>query len=355
MHNNRIERLAKLDGTPAVSIYCPLDVRRPGNDQDPAVLAGLRERAADRVRELTPEPVARQVISKLDDAIATVDLRHPTPGVAVFVSPDTADVITLESAGDAQVAVGPRFALLHLVTAQQRLPFARVLVLSQARTRCIDITGPRATERRDFGFPVTIVAPTEADTPHRDFPLGEHETDEAVKFVLRAVDAALTPLHHRDPRPLAVLGAERDLAYFDQIKSAQFSVIGRLAGNYERDTVDEIAGRARPLLDTHRNAGVDRACEEVRDALGSHAVAGVADVWDAARSGRGRRLVVEEGYAASARIAGDAAVVAGDGTGTIDAVEDVVVEVLRHGGEVVVARPGDLQDLGHVALLTRYS
>jgi hypothetical protein len=300
------------------------------------------------------EQVAERVISRLDDAIATVDLRHPTPGVAVFVSPDTADVIALDSANGSQFAVGPHFALLHLVAAQQRLAFARVLVLSQARTRCIDITGERATERTDFGFPVTVVAPTEADTPHRDFPLDEHESDEAVKFVFRAVDAALTPLHRRDPRPLVVLGAERDLAYFDQVRSAQFAVIGRLSGNYERSSVDEIAGRARPLLEAHRDACVDRACAEVREAVASRAVAGVVDVWDAARSGRGRRLVVEEGYGCPARIADAGRLVAGDDSDAFDAVEEAVVEVLRHGGEVVVARAGALQDLGRIALLTRY-
>jgi hypothetical protein len=347
MHSDRIERLARLDATPTVSIYCPLDVRRPGNEQDPAVLADLRQRAATRVRELASEPVARRVITKLDDAIATVDFRHPAPAVAVFVSPDTADVVTLDSSADTQLAVGRHFALLHLVTAQQNLRFARVLVLSQARTRCIDITGPRATERSDHGFPLTVVAPTEADTPHRDFPLDEHEADEAVKFVFRAVDAALTPIHHRDPRPVVLLGAERDLAYFDEVRSEQLSVIGRLAGNYERSTVAEIADLVRPTLESSRDDSVARACAEVREAIGSHAVAGIEEVGDAARDGRGHRLVVEAGYASPTRVAGNGAVAG-------DAVEDAVIEVLRHGGEVVVTRPDDLRDLGHIALLTRY-
>jgi hypothetical protein len=347
MHDNRIERLARLDSTPAISIYCPLDVRRPGNEQDPAALAESRERAAKRVRELASEPVARRVLSRLDDAIATVDLGHPTPGVAIFVSPDTADVITLDSVADAQLAVGSHFALLHLVAAHQNLPFARVLVLSQARTRCVDITGSRTTERSDYGFPVTVVAPTEADTPHRDFPLDEHETDEAVKFVFRAVDAALTPMHRRDPRPLVVLGAERDLAYFDEVRSEQFSVIGRGAGNYQRSTVDEIAGLVRPLLEAHRDSCVAGACAEAREAVGTHAVTGIGDVLDAARNGRGRRLVVEAGYTYPAGVAGS-------GDGNVDAVEDTIVEVLRHGGEVVVAGPDQLHDLGHIALLTRY-
>jgi hypothetical protein len=43
-----------------------------------------------------------------------------------------------------------------------------------------------------------------------------------------------------------------------------------------------------------------------------------------------------------------------DDPGAIDAVEDTVEEVVRHGGDVLVV-PGDsLADVGRIALVTRY-
>ena len=356
MNQKVIEQRARVEASPAVSIYCPLDTRRPGNEHDPIVLAGLRDSAANRLRGLIEDATAQQLVSRLDDAIASVDLRHPTPGAAIFVSPDTTEVIALDSVGDAHLAVGTRFALFGLVTARQREPRARVLVLSQARTRCIDVSGPAAVERLDDGFPVAVEAPTEADTPHRDFPLDEHETDEAVEFVFRAVDQAVTALQRRDPRPLVLFGPERDLAYFDKVTAHHSSVIGRRHGNYERNTVDELVALARPLLEAYRRECNNAACDEVREAIDARAVAGIAEVWEAARSGRGDRLVVEETYAYPARIGADGRLVAADHENavTLDAVEDTIVELLRHGGEIVVAEPDRLADLGHIALLTRY-
>lgn len=355
MNNATIDQLAKMRGTPAVSILCPLDTQRPGNPHDPSVLAELRDRAVDEVRARLSGRAASSMISRIDEARAGIDLEHPTPGVALFVSPDVSRVIALDSPVDPEVVVAERFAIRSLVTALQHRRRARVVVLSQAKTRCVDLTGDTATERLDFGFPLEIQPPVEADTPHRDFPLDEHEHAEAAKFVFRAVDHALDALQQHDERPLVLLGAERDLAYFDEITGQSASIIGRLHGNYERQTADSVEDLVQPVLDAHQLALEQQACAETREAIGSRAVAGIVDTWTAAQAGRGHRLIIEDEFRSPAHVVGDTIEPAQDNDpGAFDAVEDTIEEVVRHGGDVLVVRPDSLTDVGGIALVTRY-
>jgi hypothetical protein len=355
MMNSNVEQLAQLRGAPAVSILCPLDTLRPGNPPDPGVLRELRDRAAALVRGAVSGSAASTLISRIDDAISAVDLAHPTPGVALFVSSDVTHIISLDSPVEPQVVVGERFASLGVLAALARRRRARVVVLSQTVTRCIDLTGGNTYERLDFGFPVEIQPPVETDAPHRDFPLDEHEHAEAAKYVFRSVDRALEALQHHDRRPLVLLGAERDLAYFDEITGQRANVIGRLHGDYERDTAAAIADLVQQVLDAHELEQQAHACAQVREVIGTRAVAGIADVWSAARAGRGHQLLVENDFSYSARSAGDTLEPAPrEDADAFDAVEDTVEEVVRHGGEVVVVRSDSLRDLDRIALVTRY-
>jgi hypothetical protein len=355
MDGGTVKQLAQLKEEPAVSILCPLDAHRPGNVQDPAVLAVLRDRAVENVNRVLHGRAAASLIARIDEALGSVDLQHPSLGVAVLVSPNVSHVIALDAPVGPHVVVGERFAIRDLVTAMLRRKCARIVVLSLAKTRCIDLTGDDALERLDFGFPVEVVPPTEADAPHGDFPLSEHEHAEAAKFVFRAVDRSLGALQQHDRRPLVLVGTERDLAYFDEVTEHGAHVVGRVPRNHERDTPDELAQLVQPTLEEHEWREQQHVCDEAREAIGTHAVSGIADTWLAARAGRGHRLVVEDGYRFPAHLVAETLTAAPDGeASSFDAAADTVEEVVRHDGDVVVVPAGSLADLGHVALLTRY-
>jgi hypothetical protein len=354
MDHETVKQLAQLREEPAVSILCPFDIRRPGNAHDPAAIRELRDRAVEKVESLLQGPAAASLIERIDAALGSIDLHHPSPGVAVLTSPNLSRVIALDVSVEPTVVVGERFAIRDLVAAMARGVRARVLLLSQETSRCLDLTGASVVERLEFGFPVDVVPPTEADTPHHDFPLDEHEHAEAAKFVFRAVNHALTALERHDRRPLVLVGAERNLAYFDEVADHRANVIGRVHGNHQRDTPDEIAHLVQPVLADHERHQQRDACDEAREAIGTRAVSGITDTWLAARAGRGHRLIVEDGYRFPARLVEGSLEAAPDTTESSDAVEDIVEEVILHDGDVVVVPAGSLTDLAHIALLTRY-
>jgi hypothetical protein len=337
MTNEQLKTLVGNTDEPAVSILCPLDARRPGNTHDAVLLAQLRERAIDDLSRLATETPASVMADRLSTALDRIDLQHPPAGVAVLVSPTVSRVVPVDGSVEPQVVVGPRFAVAEVLEATARTRTARLVVLSQARTRCVDVTGGEAAERRDFGFPVGTEPPREADTPHRDFPLDEHEPAEAARFVFRAVARALEQVQHADPRLLVLAGTDRDLAYFDEVRDPHDRVAGRITGNHVHETPGALARLAAPVLDAHDRAAADALCAEVREAVGRHAVAGIDETCDAARAGRGHKLVIEVGY-----------------RGPDDRAADAIAAVLTHGGDVEIVPKDSLFDLGHVALFTRY-
>ena len=355
MDHKALRQLAESRDGPAVSIFCSFDTHRPGNASDAGELSVLRDRAVEAVRAMLPGESSSALVERIDEAVGSVDLQHPMRGVAVLVSSTVSQVISLAAPVAPRVAVGERFALREVIAATGHSPHIRVVVLSRAKTRCIDLSGSDAVERRDFGFPVEVVAPTEADAPHGDFPLGEHEHAEAAKFVFRAVAHALRAVQRHDQRPVVLVGEERDLAYFGEVTDLAEHIVGRVHGNYERENAQAITRLVGPVLDEHERRLQQRACDEAREAIGSHAVCGLAGSWLAARCGRGHQLLVEDSYHVPVHVVDGmfGAAPAGE-VGAFDFAEDAIEEIILHGGDVTVVPDGSLSDLGRIALLTRY-
>ena len=356
MDQTLIQELAREHGTPALSIFCALDTKDAGNDRDPKVLAALEHEADDRIETQIAGPDAAATLRRrVSAAIASIDLAHPTAGVAIYVSPETSRVVALPRAVENRVLLGNQFALRDLIDAAGFAVPARVIVLSRELNRCFDVTGGAARERRDHGFPVAPPIVPDTNAPHRDFPLAEHGREEAAKDVFRSVHRAVQALQNDDPRDLVLVGDERDLSYWNTVAGTNSGVVGRVHGNHERDTAAEIARLIAPVLEEHAEAQRAAACARAREAVSSTAVAGMADVWTAAQAGRGRLLLVERGYNACARdVHGELRLLEREARDSFDAVEATIAAVARHGGEIEIVPDGALSDLDGIVLQLRY-
>jgi hypothetical protein len=325
--------LARRHAVPAVTVLLALDARLPGSGANELRVRRALDEAVAQLERRHPRAVTATVADRLRDAARTLDLLHPAPGLALLATPDASHVVVLPGAPRERIAVGEHFALAELVDAVARAPRARVLVLAFDLNRCFLTVDGGLEEQHGDGFPVTVSPPRQADTPHRDFPLGEHESAEAHRAVARAVDDALGRLQARERFPVVLVGTERDVAYFDEVTRHGTDVVGRLHGNHVRETAPVLARLVAPVLDAHRARRHEETVRHVLDAIGTRAVAGAEPVARAARAGRGALLLVE-------RDADDA--------------DEVVETVLAHGGDVLVVAPGALAAAGGIALSVRY-
>lgn len=339
-----VEKLAGVRGSPAVSIMCRLDRRRPGNLEDPRRLEALRKRAGDAVLRTHDEQRVAPLLRQIDRAVASVDLTHPPEAVAILVTEDESHVLPLPFPVFSRVVVDDTFATRDLVSAAQHALRARVLVLAAERARCFDAIGHSLEEVHGHGFPLHISPPVQEDTPHRDLPIGEEEQAEAHRYVLRAVDTAVAELQAHDHRPLVVVAVVRELAYFDEVTRFGNDIIGRVHGNHVEDTPARIESVVEPVLTAELARRSAEAVERANEAVGTGAATRFAKVAAAADEGRGHELIIEENL----RIATTPA------EGLDDPVDEIVDAVLAHGGQVTTVPDGALGDLGGIVLTLRY-
>lgn len=344
MDITEIEELAEVRGDPAVSILCRLDRRRPGNLEDPLRLEALRKEAIDAVLRFHDEGRVQPLLRRIDAAVDSVDLAHPSEAVAILVTADDSHVLALPFAVPSRVVVDQTFATRDLVNRAAHTFGARVLVLAAEHARCLDVDGADMREVHGHGFPLHLSPPVQEDTPRRDFPIDEHEHAETHRSVLRAVDAALAELQERDRRPIVVVAPVREIAYFDEVTRFASDVIGRVHGNHIGDSVAGIEHAVEDVLAAEQARRMDAAVRRANEAVGTGAVTRFAKVAAAARDGRGHELIIEE----------DLQVASATGEGPNDPVDEVIEAVFAHGGQVTTVPNGTLADHGGIVLTLRY-
>jgi hypothetical protein len=280
-----------------------------------------------------------------------------TRGVALLATPDSHVGLDLPFPVEEEVIVDTTYATRQLFEGLARRPRYRVVVLDADGARLYVGEGAGLVEVEGHGFPVRVIRPVEQDTPHADLPRHETVRDEDRRIVERAVAAALTAVHGEDPRPLVVVGERRRVADLQPVLELGDDLAGVVHGDHGRDRPDQLAALALPVVDHWLGARRERACERLRDAVGrGRAVTTVPEVVAAATEGRGRELIVEEGFTMP-RTWADGLVADDDATPqleTEDMVDDVIEQVLLSGGEVTFVDRDALDECGQIGLLLRW-
>ena len=343
---------------PAVTILTPTQRHLPGNAEDPIRLRDLADEATRRLEAELGARGAGDVVRGIRDAVASVDWNHPADGLAVFVAPGESRVLQLPFPVPARVAVDQRFLTRDLVRGIERSPRYRMLVLGEQPTRLFAGRGTALLEHTADGFPVAFDRVRGEPAGHQDFPQRNAVSEAEHKAFFREVDQALKVVADADPIPLVVTGAERDLAFFDEVTAHGSSIIGRVHGNYEEASPRELADLAVPLVDEHAAAQRATTIAELAEAVGTgHALVGIKPAWSAARDGRAQVLFLEDDYVYPAREVDGQLEPAGDAS-VPDVIDDAAVElidiVLDKSGEVMIVDPGELGEHGPVALLLRF-
>ena len=274
------------------------------------------------------------------------------------MAPGESRVLQLPFPVPARVAVDPRFLTRDLLRGIAHSPRYRMLVLGAQPTRLFAGRGTTLAEHAADGFPLPLDRVRGEAPGHQDFPERNSRSEAEHKAFFREVDQALAAVADGDPQPLVVAGAQRDLAFFDEVTAHGASIVGRVHGNHGNASLRELAELAVPLVDAHVAAQRAAAVAALGEAVGTgKALAGIKPAWSAAREGRARILFLEDDYVYPAREVDGQLEPAGDAgvPGVIDDAADELIDVvLDKSGEVMIADPGELGEHGPVALLLRF-
>jgi len=235
-----------------------------------------------------------------------------------------------------------------------------VLSLSEQATRLFAATREDLEEITTSGFPMRHAGPG-GDEP---LPGGvgvntSAYRDDRHRQFFRDVDKTFRTFTADDSLPLALAGVDRYLAFFREVSAAS-QVIATLPGNVDHLSAHDLGRRIWPSVSEGFTTLRREVLQHLEAARGQHRVAStLGEVWHLAGLGRGKVLVVEEGFHQPARLNewGQLNLNIDDPTAPDvldDAVDETITMVLDKGGQVVFVEDGELALHDRIAMILRY-
>lgn len=362
MNRYDIRLLQEIRGYPALSILVPTHRTSPDNKQDPIRVKNAVTEATNRLLSEFSKREIQGLLANLERVVGEIDYPHTLDGLAIFVNNDFGRKFYLPFPVAERVVVDETFATRDLVMTMNRSPRYWVLLLSTNATRLFEGLRDTLVEVTEHRFPLRHSGPGGPDVP---LPGGfgvrkSAYRDEYMRKFYREVDAALTEVLKEDPLPVAAIGVDRNLSFLNEVTDNRSAIVATVQGNYDQASPHELGQLLWPVVLEKMRERRRQALEELEAAFSAQRVAvGIEEAWRMAHMGRGQTLLVEEDFHYPGRT---------DDTGFLlypaedptaagvmdDAVDDLVEEVLRKGGQVFFMEPGMLEKYQRAALILRY-
>jgi hypothetical protein len=344
---------------PAVSILAPTHRTAPSNKQDRIKVTNLVNKAVDRLHSEFNKREVAPVVKNLLGLVKQVDWKHTLDGLALYASSDYSAAFSLPFRVKPRAIVDETFATRDLVFAFNRAPAYRVLSLGHT-VRVYDAWTNNLEEHTSKPFPMSHRGAGGASK----LPGGKginisSQRDDAQRKFFGTVDDAVSVLHKANPLPLIITGVERNLAFYKEVTSLPAaSIVGLLAGNYDKTSPSELGKLVWPLFEAGATMKRTDALVQLDAAVGlQRHNSGIDQVWRAAGEGRVATLLVEKDFKYPADVSpeGDRLLpYTGKGASALDdAVDEIIERVMNTGGEVFFYGAGDLDIHKSIAAVLR--
>lgn len=361
MNRHDVLQVLQAGGYPSLTITLPTHRTHPENQQDPIRVRNLVSQAQERLLQEFSRREVEPLLDRLARLADAIDYRYALDGLVLFVNKDFAAKFYLPFAVPERVVVADTFLTRDLVFALNRMRRYWVLLLSEQPTRLFAGFHDALVEVTEGGFPMVHVGPGGAAALPGGFGKSvSAQRDARHRQFFRLVDEAFKPFNADDPLPMAVLGVDRYLAFWDEVSAHKNLVRATLRGNYDHMTAHELGQTIWPLV---QQAQAEREQQELgglaQMANQQRVISTLGEVWRMAHEGRGRTLFVEQDYHEAGRLdeTGGLRLTAEDAAAP-DVIPDVVDEVIEamisKGGEVVFVGNGELAQYQRIALVLRY-
>jgi len=361
MNRQDVHLLQQIQGYPALSITLPTHRTAPENRQDPIRLRNLATKATNRLLEEFGKREIAPLLSRLEKLVDGIDHTYSQDGLALFVNKDLARAFQVPFTLQERVVVDEDFFTRDLVFALNRTPRYLAVALSEKPTRLLEGTRDTLVEILDHGFPMSHEGPGgEQPLPTGTGINTSAHRDERHRQFFRHVDASLKGVLASDPLPLAVVGVDRYLAFFDEVTGHKDAIVATLTGNHDKTSPHDLGALVWPLVKAGLAGRRRQVLQELDKAVGEKKVSStITEVWRRANEGRGRLLLVEEDYHVPGTVdeTGMELTPVEDATapGVLDdAVDEVIETVLAKQGRVVFLENGQLDNHQRIALILRY-
>lgn len=360
--DERMRQLAAHRHPGSVSLYLPTGVGPDDGRRARSDLASARDRVAGILSRVAPEE-ADAVTAALDELADDIGFfEEVARTLAVFVSGEHIETYRVANRLPQAVTVSDRFRLTPLLRAATVPGDALVLALSANAVRLISIAADgSAAEIPVPGMPHDVAGYAGPESVReRSYSIkrvgAEGEKVRLTRFA-RAVESALRPVLADARRPLILAATEPLAGIYRSINSYHGLARAALEGNPDDVSADELAGRARTVLDAlHADRLARLRADYDAGASAGRALSDPSDVARAAAAGAIDTLLADFENPIPGWVDDTGEVhfeEATDETGP-DVVDDIVRMALATGARVLAVRAPDLPTPRPLAAILRY-
>ena len=345
-----------------VSIYLPTHLVTQHTDIDRLEFRSLTEQAVDQLRGMDLENEAVALIEEqLGDLREDYQFwRFQSESLAVLATAHELKTYRLPSQLRPAAEVSDRYHLRPMIRAISFPGVAFVLALAENSVRLIEIVpdGP-AKDVAIPGMPASLAEVVSCtDTREPSSPTGGEGRKVVLRKYVRVIDAAMRPFLSGRDIPLILDCVEPLAPIYRSVNSYPHLVDEMIEDNVEHLSPREIGDRARVILRKLDDKRLAALRERYHDWVGiGRATSDLSHVARTATAGAVHTLVFDNDGAVYGTVddTGAVRIVTGPCGSSYDAVDEVIARTMRHGGDVVGVRCGDLPDANSpVAALLRY-
>jgi len=358
MLKEQLQALSKEQAGPCITLALRTHRTHPDNLQDPILLKNLLGEAESRLLNEFGKRQVEPLLQHIRSIEKEIDHNHNTEGLYVFLSPGTAAYLrTSWPPEEDRVYLDDAFALRGIIKAFNRSEDYYLLSLSQQGAQLYEALNDRVQEEvRGDGFPFRENDHYLTDQLKASDP---KSVDNMLREFLNKVDKAMVAAHRRVPLPVIVAANRAVYDMLLQVADQRLIYAGHFAVDGNNSTPLQLSEKAWPLVqDIQKERRADAINEIFAGVPSGKVLTDLQEIWQAARDGRGALLVTREDFAQPIGITDHLGFeFAKDGTVpgiTDDIVNDIAWEVLSKNGRVYFTKQPALQELGDIALLTRY-
>ncbi len=357
-----IDLLAGVREANCVSIYTPSG---PLPEDGERARIELKNQLREVVSQLEAADAGRPVIEHVKESVEsllqdTLFWQYQSKSLAVFINDDMLETYRLPNEFTATVDIADRFyikPLLRTITFPQS---AYVLALSQNNVRLVKVTADTpARELQPTDLPSDIDSYLNLDLSGRaTFGRGTEDGDLRAQQFTAAINKALLPVLRNEKLPLILASADPLASAYRRTNSYKFLADETISGNPESLSAEDLAAKARPILDELYAAEIAQVREDFRakaaQGLGSTDLAHIARaaVYNAIDT-----LMVDIDQRIAGYIDENTAEVVeseGDDASNYGVGDEVLRRTLIVNGKVYAVRADDMPDGASLAATFRY-
>lgn len=360
-----LDTLIREEG-PGISIILPI-----AQSEERKIYEALKK-ATQRARGILkdksyPDEIKNLLNRKLDDS--TRVLPHDLPGgLGIFVSTSQSAVIKFPFPVRQKITVGNSFETRDLLYLRQYSEPYYVLTISNREVRLYSGVMDKFHEVSDVNLPMFVDDQYEYLLPPVENPAtsitatkrnGRNLAALHITTMLKDSDVHLKPYLSKDDAKVILVGPQKITGTFLALTRYANKVIGKVPRGFSDMNIDVVKQSAWLSYMHHKKEECERYVLQLIENNGGYLTDGLRDAWTEALAGKGHLLAVEKDYHCPGyQLPNDHALLLQPPpkpyTVIPDAVSVLIETVSKKNGKIIFMDNGQLRNLGHVVLFSRY-